>query len=344
MRTALEIAEEFVQLAGRRPHLDLAMRGHLAMEVTLINLGEFAPALEHFYKALQLYDREQHLDDSFLYTQPPGSAMRCHAAWALWFLGHPDQALRLMKEALALARELNEPHGLAHVFFFASILHQLRGETAMAQEHAEAAIVVSKEHRLLMYQAMTTMTRGWALAQLGRLEEGIAQMRQGLAAIQTTCTQVQRPLFLAQLAYALGKTRQPEEARHQLEEALAIADRTGERLYEAELYRLKGELLLMQSKGRAAAQAVTRGKAVSTTESSLAAQAEHCFDHSIKVAQRQNAKSLELRAVTSMARLYQNQGQRAKARRLLEDVYATFTEGFDTSDLREAKALLDELS
>jgi len=343
MRTAREIADEFLQLAGRRPYSDLAMRGHLAMGVTLTNLGEFAPAIEHFEKALLLYDPDQQVD-SFRYTQPPGSAMRCHAAWSLWFLGQPDQALRLMQEALAVARELSEPHGLAHAFFFASILHQLRGEAATAQEHAEAAIVVSKEHKLVMYQAMTTITRGWSLAQQGRQEEGIEQMRQGLAAIQATGTEVQRPLFLAQLAYALGKAGQPEEAFHQLEEALAIADRTGERFYEAELYRLKGELLLMQSRRRAAAQAAGRGKSVSTTESSMVAQAEHCFNQSIKMAQQQNAKSLELRAVTSIARLYQNQGKRAEARSLLEHIYVKFTEGFDTRDLREAKVLLDELT
>ncbi len=138
--TAREIAEEFLRLSERLPYPGLAMRGHLAMEITFMHLGEFASAMEHFEKALSLYDPERHRDDAFLYTQNPGVAMRCFAAWALWFLGQPDQALDRMQEALTLARELSEPHGMAHALFFAAILHQLRREARMAQEYAEAAI------------------------------------------------------------------------------------------------------------------------------------------------------------------------------------------------------------
>ena len=188
--TAREIAEEFLRLSERLPYPGLAMRGHLAMEVTCMHLGEFAPAMEHFEKALSLYDPERHRDDAFFYSQNPGVAMRCFAAWALWFLGQPDQALDRMQEALTLARELSEPHGLAHALFFAAILHQLRREERMAQEHAEAAIAISSEHGLVMYQAQATITRGWALIEQGRQEEAIEQMRQGLAAYQATGTEL----------------------------------------------------------------------------------------------------------------------------------------------------------
>jgi|SRR5437773_1940259 len=177
------------------------------------------------------------------------------------------------------------------------------------------------------------------------LQEGaIEQMRQGLAARQATGTELMRPHLLAQLAEALGKTRQPEQGLRVLDEALAVSHRDGERCYQAELYRLKGELLLLQSTGRAVSQAATGGNVVFEAEPPAVAQAEGCFNQSIKIAQQQKAKSLELRAVMSVARLYQNRGKQEEARGLLAQIYDRFTEGFDTMDLREAKALLDELS
>ena len=342
--TAREIAEEFLRLAERLPYPGLAMRGHWALEITFMHLGEFALTMEHFEKALSLYDPAQHLDDAFLYAQNPGVAMRCFAAWALWFLGQPDQALDRIQEALTQARELSEPQGLAQLLFFGAILHQLRREERRAQEHAEAAIAVSREHGLALYQSMATITRGWALSEQGLEEEGIEQMRQGLAAYQATGAEVIRPHFLALLAEALGKARQADEGLRVSEEALAMAHRNGERYYEAELYRLKGELLLMQSTGRSVSRAAPAGKAVVKAEPPAVSNAEGCFNQSIKIAQRQNAKSLELRAVMSVARLYQNQGRQEEARGLLAQIYNRFTEGVDTMDLREAKALLDELS
>ncbi len=342
--TAREIAEEFLRLAERLPYPGLAMRGHLAMDVTFMHLGEFAPAMEHFEKALSLYDSERHLDDAFRYTQNPGVGTRCHAAWALWFLGQPDQALDRMQEALTLARELSEPHGLAHAFYFAAILHQLRREARLAQERAEAAIAVSSEHGLAMYQAHSTFMRGWALIEQGRQEEAFEQMRQGLAAQQATGTELMRPHFLALLAEALGKTRKPEEGLRVLEEALDVVHRNGEGCYHAELYRIKGELSLMQATGRGVSRAATGEKMAFEVEPPALATAEGCFHQSIKIAQQQKAKSLELRAVMSVARLYQNQGKQEEARDLLRQIYDRFTEGFDAADLREAKTLLDELA
>jgi predicted ATPase/DNA-binding winged helix-turn-helix (wHTH) protein len=342
--TAALIEEEFFRLAESLPHPGLAMRGHWRMEITFMQLGEFALAMEHFEKAFSLYDPECHLDDAFLYAQNPGVAMRCFAAWALWFLGQPDQASHRMQEALTLARELCEPNGLAQAFFFAAILHQLRREERMAQEHAEAAIAVSREHGLVLYQAMATITRGWALIEQGRQEEAIEQMRQGLAAHQATGTEVIRPHFLALLVEALGNVRQAEEGLRLLAEALVVAHRNGEGYYQAELYRIKGELLLMQATDRSVSRADTAGKAVFEVEPAAVAQAEACFSQSIEIARQQKAKSWELRTVMSLARLYQNQGKQEEARGRLTQIYDSFTEGFETVDLREAKALLDELS
>jgi DNA-binding winged helix-turn-helix (wHTH) protein/tetratricopeptide (TPR) repeat protein len=339
--TAREIGEEFLRLAERLPYPGLAMRGHWALESTFTHLGEFALAMEHFEKALLLYDPGRHLDDAFLYALNPGVAMPCFAAWALWFLGQPDQSLDRLHEAVARSRESSEPLGLAHALIFAAILHQLRREEELAQEHAEAAIVVSSEHGLVMYQAIATIMRAWALIKHGRAEEAIEQIREALAALQATGTELFRPHFLALLAEALDKARQVEEGLRALEEALTAAN--GERYYEAELYRLKGELLLEQSAGRVS-RAASGTNAVVEAEPTTIVDAEGCFNQSIKIAQRQKAKSWELRSVMSLARLFKDQGKQEEARVLLTRIYDSFTEGFDTVDLREAKALLDELS
>jgi DNA-binding winged helix-turn-helix (wHTH) protein/predicted ATPase len=340
--TAREIAEELLRLAERHP--GLALRGHVAMMVTLTHLGEFPLAVEHFEKALSLYDPEVQRDDSLRYTQNPEVATRCHGAWALWCLGLPDQALDRIQEALTLARELSEPHGLAHALFFATTLHQLRRDERRAHEYAQAGIDISNEHGMVLYQALATITLGRALIEHGRQEEAIEQIRQGLAALEATGTEVLRPHFLALLAEALGKSRQAEEGLLVLEEALTVAHRNAEGYYLAELHRLKGELLLMQATGRGVSQAATGEKTVVEAEPTAVAHAERCFSQSINIAQQQKAKSWELRAVMSLARLYKDQGKQKDARGLLAPVYDSFTEGFDTVDLREAKALLDELS
>ena len=326
--TARQIADEFLQLAERLSYPGLAMRGHWAMEIIFLHLGEFTLALDHYEKALSFYDPDHHVDDAFLYVQNPGVAMRCFAAWSLWFLGQPDQAVKRIHEAVDLARELSEPHGLAQALFFAAGLHQLRRETRKAQEDAEAAIAVSREHGLSLYQAMSTATRGWAMILQGRQEEGMEQMGEGLAAHRLTGAEVILPHFLGLLVEAFAKAGQVEEGLRVLDEALAVVHRNGEKYYLAELYRIKGELLLLQATERRFSQAA----------------AEECFHQSIKIARQQKANSWELRAVMSLARLYQDQHKRVEAHGLLERIYGNFTEGFETADLREAKALLDELS
>jgi DNA-binding winged helix-turn-helix (wHTH) protein/tetratricopeptide (TPR) repeat protein len=344
--TARAIAEEFLGLGERLPYAGIAMRGHLMMGVTLLHQGEFPLALEHLDKALSVYDHKLHRDDASLYAPNPGVAIRCHAAWTLWFLGHPDEALERIQEALMLARELSEPHGLAHALYFAAFLHHLRREERLAQEHAEAAVAVSSENGLALYEAMATIARGGALTEQGQEQEGVEQMRQGLAAHQATGAELARPHFLALLGEASGRKGQVEEGLRLLDEALGLADRDGEICspHQAELYRIKGELLLMQAASRDQTRAVAGGGVAVEHEPPEVAQAEGCFCLSIKVAQQQKAKSWELRAVMSLSRLYQKRGKQAEARDLLTQVYERFTEGFDTADLREAKRLLDELS
>ena len=342
LTAAREIAQEALGLAERSEDRGLALRGHWMMLSTCMHLGEFAPAVEHFEKALSHYDPGLHVDDAFLYALNPGIAIPCLAAWVLWFLGQPDQSLKRIQEGLTLARALSEPNGLAHALCFAAVLHQLRREERMAQEHAEAAIAVSREHGLAMYPALATVIRGWSLFEQQQQDGAIEQMREGIEALQATGTEFVRPHFLGLLAEALGKARQHEEALRMLDDALSLTHRNSERYYQAELYRLKGELLLMQSKCRGVSRMATGERVV--VDPLVVAQAETCFNESIKIAQQQQAKSWELRAVMSLARLYQNQNKREEARALLTQIYDSFTEGLETTDLREAKALLEELS
>jgi DNA-binding winged helix-turn-helix (wHTH) protein/predicted ATPase len=343
LETSLEIAQEFLGLAERLPLPGLAMRGHLTVGVTLLHRGEFVPAMEHFEKALSLPYPERHLNDSLL-VQNPGVALRCYAAWALWFLGKPEQALYRMNEALTMAHELSEPNGLAHAYYFAGIVHHLRREEQLAQETAEATIAISSEHGLMWYQAMATITLGFALMEQGQSEEAIEQMLRGLAAHQATGAEVARPHFLALLAEGFAKAGNVEEGLQVMEQALGLAHRNGEGSYLPELYRVKGELLLMRPTTRGLSRGAAGGKVGVEVEPPGVPQAEECFHESIKIARQQKANSWELRAVMSLTRLYQSQGKQKEARSLLTQIYDKFTEGFDTVDLRQARTLLDELS
>jgi predicted ATPase len=336
-----EIAEEFLRLSERLPYPGLAMRGHWAMEITYMHQGHFALSMEHFEKALSLYDPGRHLDDAFLYAQNPGVAMPCFAAWSLWFLGQPDQALRRVHEALALAGELSEPHGLAHARLFAALLHQFRREEGSAREYAEATIAVSREHGLVLYQAMATVVRAWAVIDREPIEEVLDQMRSGLAALPSG-TELVRPHFCALLAEALTRGNQVAEALNFLEDALLLAHRNGEGYYVAELHRLKGEVLLHAA--YRSSRAATGYNGPLPADHDALVEAEACFHRSIETARRQKARSWELRAVTSLARLYNDRGAARDGSARLGEIYDTFTEGFDTADLRDATALLGESS
>ncbi len=282
LETARDIAEEFLRLSERLPYPGLALRGHWALEITNTHLGNFELAVEHYEKALALYDPVLHRDDSFLYALNPGVAMPCFAAWSLWFLGRSEEALNRMDEAVALALELSEPHGLAHAKLFASILHQLLRDHGMVQQYAEAVSEVSQSHGMVLYSSMADFMKGWTLSEQGREPEGIERMREALAALEVTATALVRPHFLGLLAEALSRLGRFDEASALLDEATTIVDNNGERYYEAELYRLKGELLLKRAKR---------------------AEAEQCFKRSLEIAKSQKAKSWQIRTETSLAQV-----------------------------------------
>jgi predicted ATPase len=252
----------------------------------------------------------------------------------LWHLGYPDQALKWNHEAMALAEELSHPFSLASLLGNAAPFHLLRREEQLAREQAEALITLSTEQGFPYWVAGGTIVRGWALTEQGQMEEGIAQMQQGLAAFRNMGVEVGRPRWLALLAEAYGKVGRVEEGLTLLAEALALVDKTGERVSEAELYRLKGELTLQEFKVQGSKFQVENPQS----------EAEAYFLKAIEVARKQQAKSLELRATVSLARLWQSQGKHHKARNTLSEIYGWFREGFDTKDLQEAKALIEELS
>ena len=295
LATAHEIAEEFLSWAEQLSHPSFLMRGHFMMELISTHLGRLPTALDHYEKAVALYDPERHVDDAFLYALNPGVGMPCFAAWTYWSMGQPDEALACVQQALALAEELSEPHSLAHALLFAAVLHQLRRDAVATRTHAEAAIAASSKHGLTMYHAMATIMRGWTFVE-EQPQDAIEQIETGLSALAATGAELVRPHFLALLAEALSAVARYDDALRALEEALKLAQRTGEAYYEAELYRLKGEVLLLQDPSAVAV-----------------ADAEGCFAESLKIARWQKAKSWELRTAMSIARLHEQQGAAVSA-------------------------------
>jgi predicted ATPase len=325
LHTAYELGEQILRLARAQRDPAPLLLAHYTLGVTLFWLGEMVSARAHLEQAITHYEIQQHRSQAFLYGLDFGVGSLIYAARSLWHLGYPDQALARIREALALAADLSHLPSRAHTLNWAAVLYQYRREERAAQEQAGAAMRLSTEQGFALFLAWGSVLQGWALAMQGQVEEGVALMRQELAAQRATGAWLMRAHYLALLAEAHGKARQTEEGLTVLAEALDVAHRTGDRMWEAELYRLKGELLL--------------GQVVLD-----APRAETCFHQALAVARRQQAKALELRAATSLSRLWQQQGKRDAARQLLAPIYGWFTEGFDTADLQEAKRLLDALS
>jgi len=264
---------------------------------------------------------------ALVFYQVDAPRMRCLvlAACTLWCLGYPAQAVRRSQEALALAQELEHPFSLGIARHAAAWLHHLRREAPAVQAQADGLLTLATTQEFPVLVGYGTGWRGWALAMQGQEAAGIAQMYQSLAASLATGQTLTRQRWLILLAEAAGHTGQVEEGLRLLAEALTAFEASGQGDMLAEAHRLQGELLLRQP-------------------SPDAAQAEGCFQQALTIARRQQAKSWELRAATSLARLWQQQGKRTEAYELLAPIYGWFTEGFDTADLQEAKALLDALA
>jgi predicted ATPase len=319
------LAEQLLTLAGRAQGPGPLLEAYHALGPSYLWGGELSTALAHLEQGIALYDPLQHRSYAALYAgHDPGVCCLFHAAWCLWMLGYPDQALKRSREAIVLARQLSDPTGLVRSHYLAGQFHQFRRDSAETLEHAEAVQRLAAEQGLPFYSAGGSILRGWSLAQQGQAEEGVAQVREGLAASSTAAPR-SRNQFRAVLAEVCGNAGKVEEGLTVLAEGLLWAEDTGTRFCEPELHRLKGELLL------------TRGP-------NSPSDAETCFRQAIASARSQKARSLELRAVLSLSRLYHQQGKKAEARQGLAEIYCWFTEGLDTPDLQEAKALLQEVS
>jgi predicted ATPase len=242
---------------------------------------------------------------------------------SLWSLGYPDRAFQKGREAITLAREISHAYSVVFALIFEAMVHQRRRDALRTLQQTEAALALANEHGFAPWLAWGTTLRGWALVDQGRVEEGIAQLRQGIAGWKAAVgSGALAPYFLTLLGEAYMRSEQSDEGLETLAEALAITDRTHEGYAEAEIHRLKGELLLMRAAPEEQA-------------------AEASFRQAIDIARRQGARSLELRGVMSLSRLYQKQGKRAAARPMLAEIYGWFSEGFDTAALKEAAALLE---
>jgi predicted ATPase len=257
--------------------------------------------------------------------QDLGVGCRANAARALWVLGYPDQALVHIHEALTLAHALAHPFSLAWARCWAAYVHQFRRDVLAVHEQAEAAVTLSIEQGFPLWAAYGTCLRGWALAMQGQGAEGIAQVRQGIAAVRICGGALLVSYFSALLADVSAHLGHTEDGLQALAEAHTLVEQQEERWWEAEIARLRGVLLLRQT-------------------GTQQEEAETWLRRALDVARRQEAKSLELRAAMSLAWLWQQQGKRAEAHALLAPIYGWFTEGFDTADLQEARALLGELA
>ncbi|MBI4525277.1 MAG: AAA family ATPase [Deltaproteobacteria bacterium] len=327
LQTARELGKQLLALAQRAQDPALLLQAHHTLWATSLMLGEFSTAHEQAERGIALYDpRQPHEHQTFLYGgHDPGVCCRTHAARALWILGYPEKALQRAQDALTLARELSHPFTLAFALFWAAWVHHQRGEGRAAQERAEAGLKLGTEHGFPRWVAAGTILRGWLLVKQGQGEKGVEQIREGLVVQRTTGGVRESTYYHGLLAEACRKAGQIGEGLKAVTEVLARARKTGQRFYEAELHRIKGKLLL--------GQVVPDGE-----------DAERCFLEAVDGARRQGAKSLELRAAISLSRLWQRQGKRAEARKLLAKIHGWFTEGFDTADLKQAKALLEELT
>jgi class 3 adenylate cyclase/predicted ATPase/DNA polymerase III delta prime subunit len=320
---ARPLSERLLRLAEREGDDELRLQAHHSGWATLAYGGDPAKALEHADAGRRLYDPEKHASHRFVYGgHDPGVCAAFIGAQAEWLLGYPDKALASITESLALSERIAHPFTLSLALSISSVVYLNRREPERALRQLEAAELLAAEQRLSLI-VETGMLRGAALAEQGAVGEAIARTREGV----TKWTRVGRtfllPYGLAFLAQGLARHGDQAAALAALREGLALADVTGEHYWDAELHRLTGIVLLGENKLDEAGASI---------------------QHAIHIAQAQQAKSLELRATASLARLWRDQGKVQQARELLVPVYGWFTEGFDTRDLKDAKALLDELA
>jgi adenylate cyclase len=323
-RQARELAEEALSLAQQAEDPLLAALGHCYLGFVLFALGEYTLARVHLQRMLAFYDPERHLHSLVsLRGSDAGLSALAYMGLCLWCLGYPEQAVTRSKEALALARELGHPFTLADVLCYAGcMLSELRHDARSLGDYAEAAIGLA-EAKVRGWLPQAICFRGEALVMQGDVQEGMAQIREGMEGVELISLRCYLSGILGSLARAQAEAGDATGGLATVSQALAFVEETDERHWESELYRVQADLLQMQGKG---------------------VEAERSLHKAIEVARRQRAKSWELRATTSLAHLWHEQGRTAEAQALLAKIYGWFTEGLDTPDLLEAKALLETLA
>jgi class 3 adenylate cyclase/predicted ATPase len=328
LQTARDLSNELLVLANRKPDSHNVLQARHAAWTTRFLLGELEAAWEHAKEGIKLYDLEEHRSHAFLYGgHDPGVCCRSFGSHAQWLLGYPAQADALVHDAFAAAEARGHPLSMTQAHCSLAVRAQLRREPEKACDMAERTAAVAQEHGFarVFYAGIGRAVGHWAAIMLGASDAGIARMRVEIESLHHVGIRMFRPYYLALLGECCWQVGAADEGLSVLKEAQTVADCTSEHWWDAELHRLKGEMLLSQSHPNRS-------------------EAKTCFDQALAVANSQNAKSLELRAAMSMARLWRDQGKQDEARELLAPVYGWFTEGFDTLDLKAAKALLDELA
>jgi len=322
---ALAHAANFLSVAQSQPSSGPVLVGHRALAHSLMHSGDYRAALAHVETAASLYRPDEHRDDAFRYGQDIRVSAFAVLSWALWHCGYPDRSARAADRALAYSRQLGHAHTLAHALGFAGMAAVFARDVATVYAYSDDCEMLASEHGFAQFAAESRILQGWADAQRGEPMTGIDRIRDGLAAAEATGTRVWTPFHLILLSEALALTGKIEEGLAALDDALAKAAISGVRGWDAEIHRLRGEL-------------------TARLPYPDPAKTEDSFRTALAIAREQGTRGYELRAATSLARLWAEQGRRAEARELLAAVYGSFTEGFDTPDLKEAKALLDALS
>jgi predicted ATPase len=325
LSTAHGLAEQLLHLAQRHNDPALLVEAHTGLGMIKLFLGDLTASWTHVEAGLALYDHHQHRSHVYLYGHDPGLMCLYTVTENLWLRGYPDQALEQLHTALRIARDLSHPSSLAHSLLHAAFVYQRRGDVDAVRKWADAAITLATDHGFVHQLALGTMYAGWALAAQGQVEAGLAQIQQGLTDYRAVGVGIGPTRWLGLLVEVCAKSGQVAKGHTFLTEAFAFMHQSSQWVYEAELYRLQGELLGQEGGEH-------------TQE-----EAEASLCQALAVARRQQAKSSELQAAMSLGRLWQRQGKRDAARDLVQNAYDWFTEGFDTTDLQAARALLEEL-
>jgi predicted ATPase len=322
---ALEHATNFLSVAQSQPSSGPLLVGHRILAQSLINSGDYRAALPHAETAASLYRPDERRDSVLHYGQDIGVSAFVMLSWALWNHGYPDRSARAADRALALSRQLGHAPTLSQALCYAGMAAVLARDVATACAYGDDCVALASEHGFALWATVGRILQGWAIAQKGEATTGDARIREGLIAYEATGSRLFTPYFLVLLAETLALAGKIEEGLAALDDALAQAAVSGATGWDAEIHRLRGEL-------------------TARLPHPDPAKAEDSFRTALAIAGEQGTRGYELRAATSLARLWREQGRRGEARDLLAPLYGWFTEGFDTADLKDAKALLDELA